>query len=131
MSHRVHRLRARARPTTGAPAPRTPGAIPVRLAAVALAAVVVLCISLSGGVASAAAATNPCTTAPTANRTVPANPFGANVTIFNPSMSVSSINAALNAAPPAGAGKRQFFFMPGTYGDPTITPATATTSNVI
>ena len=45
-------------------------------------------------------------------------------------MSVSSINAALNAAPPAG-GSRQFYFLPGTYGDASVTPATATTSNVI
>ena len=68
---------------------------------------------------------------PEARRSIPTNPFGANVTIFNPSMSVASINAALNAAPPAGDGKRQFFFLPGTYGDPSVTPATATTSNVV
>ena len=30
-----------------------------------------------------------------------------------------------------GGGKRQFYFLPGTYGDPSVTPATATTSNVI
>ena len=46
-------------------------------------------------------------------------------------MSVASINAALNATPPAGDGKREFFFLPGTYGDPSVTPATATTTNVI
>ena len=46
-------------------------------------------------------------------------------------MSVASINAALNASPPAGDGKRQFYFLPGTYGDPSVTPATVTTSNVI
>ena len=45
-------------------------------------------------------------------------------------MSVSSINAALSAAPPEG-GSRQFYFLPGTYGDSSATPATATTSNVI
>jgi hypothetical protein len=100
----------------------------------ARAALVVACAApavLTGGVATAAAATNPCTTAPTPVATPPANPFGANVTIFDPSMSVSAINAALNATPPAGGGKRQFFFLPGTYGDPTATPSTATTSNVI
>ena len=86
---------------------------------------------LSGGVATASAATNPCTSAPAAVTSVPSNPFGANVTIFSPSMPVSSINAALNAAPPAGGGKREFFFLPGTYGDASVTPATATTSNVI
>jgi hypothetical protein len=86
---------------------------------------------LAGGVSTASAAVaNPCTTAPAPVATPPANPFGANVTIFDPSMSVSSINAALSATPPAG-GKRQFFFLPGTYGDPTVTPSTATTSNVI
>ena len=56
------------------------------------AAVAVGCVApvlLAGGVASASAATNPCTTAPTPVATVPANPFGANVTIFDPSMSVS------------------------------------------
>ena len=90
----------------------------------------VVAVLLVGGVSSAsAAASPPCTTAPTPFATVPANPFGANVTIFNPSMSVASINAALNAA--SGGQRRQFFFLPGTYGDPSITPATATTSNVI
>src|SRR3954449_11885770 len=90
----------------------------------------VVAASLVGGVASAsAAASPPCTTAPTPVATVPANPFGVNVTIFNPSMSVASINAALNAA--SGGQRRQFFFLPGTYGDPSITPATATTNNVV
>src|SRR4051794_15221434 len=87
-------------------------------------------VVLLGGVSSAsAAASPPCTTAPAPVAGVPSNPFGANVTIFNPSMSVASINAALNA--PSGNQRRQFFFLPGTYGDPSITPATATTSNVI
>ena len=86
---------------------------------------------LAGGVATASARTNPCTSAPRPVANIPTNPFGANVTIFNPSMSAASINAALNAAPPAGDGRRQFFFLPGTYGDPSVTPATATTSNVI
>jgi hypothetical protein len=88
-------------------------------------------VLLAGGAATASAATNPCTTAPTPATSVPTNPFGANVTIFSPSMSVASINAALNASPPTGGGKRQFFFLPGTYGDPSVTPATATTNNVI
>ena len=91
----------------------------------------VLTILLAGTVGSASAATNPCTSAPTPVTTVPSNPFGANVTIFDPSMSVASINAALTATPPAGGGKRQFFFLPGTYGDSSVTPATATTNNVI
>src|SRR4051794_14031860 len=87
-------------------------------------------VFLAGGVSSAsAAASPPCTTAPTPVAAVPSNPFGANVTIFNPSMSVASINAALNA--PSGNQRRQFFFLPGTYGDPSITPVTATTNNVI
>src|SRR4051794_966499 len=87
-------------------------------------------VVLLGGVSSAsAAASPPCTTAPAPVAGVPSNPFGANVTIFNPSMSVASINAALNAA--SGNQRRQFFFLPGTYGDPSITPATATTTNVI
>jgi hypothetical protein len=86
---------------------------------------------LAGGVATASATTNPCASAPRPVANIPTNPFGANVTIFNPSMSVASINAALNAAPPTGDGKRQFFFLPGTYGDPSVTPATATTSNVV
>ena len=81
--------------------------------------------------ATASAATNPCTSASTPVASVPTNPFGANVTIFDPSMSVASINAALNATPPAGGGRREFFFLPGTYGDPSVTPATATTSNVV
>ena len=90
----------------------------------------VVAVSLVGGVSSAsAAASPPCTSAPTPVTTVPSSPFGANVTIFNPSMSVASINAALNAA--SGGQRRQFFFLPGAYGDPSITPATATTSNVI
>src|SRR3954465_4045599 len=90
----------------------------------------IVAVVLVGGVSSASAAVSPpCTTAPTPAATVPSNPFGANVTIFEPSMSVASINAALNA--PSGNQRRQFFFLPGTYGDPSITPATATTSNVI
>src|SRR3984885_12816625 len=88
----------------------------------ALLAGCVVPVLLSGGVATASATTNPCTSAP---------PPGANVTIFDPSMSVASINAALNATPPPSGGKREFFFLPGTYGDPSVAPATATTSNVI
>jgi len=101
-----------------------------RLMRAAVAVAAVASVSAAGGVATASAAGNPCTGTPTPAGTVPANPFGANVTIFDPSMSVSSINAALNATPPAG-GKRQFFFLPGTYGDASVTPSTATTSNVI
>jgi hypothetical protein len=113
-----------------APTRRSPGARPPRGLRAALAAASVATVVLAGGAASASAAVaNPCTTTPT-NAAPVASPFGPNVTIFDPSMSVSSINAALSAAPPAG-GKRQFYFLPGTYGDPTVTPATATTSNVI
>ncbi len=104
-----------------------------RLSRAMLAILTVTLTVTIGRVATAAASTlrDPCTAAPKALTSTPANPFGANVTIFNPSMSVASINAALNATPPAGAGNRQFFFMPGTYGDPSVTPATVTTSNVI
>src|SRR4051795_5136468 len=109
---------------------RTSGALGSRLVRGALAVGCVLPALLAGGVSPASAVTNPCTTAPTPVATPPANPFGANVTIFDPSMSVSSINAALKVTPPPG-GKRQFFFLPGTYGDPSVTPATATTDNVI
>ena len=106
-------------------------AVGSRLVRTALVAGCTVPALLAGGVATASASTNPCTSAPKPVANIPTNPFGANVTIFNPSMSVASINAALNAAPPAGDGKRQFFFLPGTYGDPSVTPATATTSNVI
>src|SRR3954463_12555677 len=95
-----------------------------------LGVVSVVIVVLLGGVSSAsAAASPPCTTSPTPVATVPSNPFGANVTIFDPSMSVASINAALNAS--SGNQRRQFFFLPGTYGDPSISPATATANNVI
>jgi hypothetical protein len=104
---------------------------PLRAAlAVAFVATIVQ-VAGAAGAATASAATNPCAFAPKPVTSVSANPFGANVTIFNPSMSVASINAALNATPPAGDGKRQFYFLPGTYGDPSVTPATVTTSNVI
>ncbi|MCW2982446.1 MAG: hypothetical protein JWR63_16 [Conexibacter sp.] len=110
---------------------RASGVLRSRLMRTALAVSCVAPALLAGGISTASAATNPCTTAPTPVATPPANPFGANVTIFDPSMSVSAINAALSATPPAGGGKRQFFFLPGTYGDPSVTPSTATTSNVI
>ena len=110
---------------------RVGSAVGSRLARAALLVGCVVPVLLSGGVATASATTNPCTSAPTPVASLPTNPFGANVTILDPSMSVASINAALNATPPAGGGKREFFFLPGTYGDPSVTPATATTSNVI
>jgi hypothetical protein len=110
---------------------RVRSAVGSRLVRAALLVGCVVPVVLSVGVATASAATNPCTSAPTPVASVPTNPFGANVTIFDPSMSVASINAALNATPPAGGGKREFFFLPGTYGDPSVTPATVTTSNVI
>jgi hypothetical protein len=102
-----------------------------RLVRAALLLGCVVPVLLLGGVATASATTNPCTSAPIPVATVPTNPFGANVTIFDSSMSVASINAALNATPPGGGGKREFFFLPGTYGDPSVTPATATAGNVI
>src|ERR1700729_2023554 len=110
---------------------RALSAVGSRLARTALVVGCVVPALLAAGVATASATTNPCTSAPKPVANIPTNPFGANVTIFNPSMSVASINAALNAAPPAGDGKRQFFFLPGTYGDPSVTPATATASNVV
>lgn len=106
------------------------------LAAVATAAAA-LVIPAGPATASPRTASEPatssgssCHSGPVATAHIPANPFGANVTIFDPSMSVSSINAALSATPPQDE-RRQFFFLPGVYGDPTATPATATTSNVI
>lgn len=102
-----------------------------RLVRAALLAGCVVPFLLSAGAATASATTNPCASAPTPVASAPTNPFGANVTIFDPSMSVASINAALNATPPSGGGKREFFFLPGTYGDPSVTPATAMASNVI
>ena len=110
---------------------RARGAVGSRMVRASLLAGCVVPGLLSTGVATASATTNPCTSGPTPVASVPTNPFGANVTIFDPSMSVASINAALTATPPAGGGKREFFFLPGTYGDPSVTPATATTGNVI
>jgi hypothetical protein len=110
---------------------RVRSAVGSRLVRAALLVGCVVPVLLSAGVPAASAATSPCTSAPTPVASVPTNPFGANVTIFDPSMSVASINAALNATPPAGGGKREFFFLPGTYGDPSVTPATVTTSDVI
>src|ERR1700744_5948265 len=106
-------------------------AVRSRLVRAALVVGCVVSALLAGVVATASASTNPCTSAPTPVANVPTSPFGAHVAIFNPSMAVASINAALNAAPPPGDGKRQFFFLPGTYGNASVTPATATTSNVI
>ena len=81
---------------------RVRSAVGSRLARAALLVGCVVPVLLSGGVATASATTNPCTSAPTPVASVPTNPFGANVTILDPSMSVASINAALNATPPAG-----------------------------
>src|SRR3954466_4548510 len=64
----------------------------------------VVAVVLVGGVSPASAAT--CPTTPTPVASVPPSPFGANVTIFDPSMSVTAINAALNA--PANNQRRQF-----------------------
>jgi hypothetical protein len=89
------------------------------------------------GPASASAATSTACAAlntPTglhakATTTIPDNPFGSNVTIFNASESLSTINAALSAD--YTPSNHEFFFLPGTYGDASATPATATTSNTI
>ncbi|WP_230686785.1 adenylyl cyclase [Catellatospora vulcania] len=75
----------------------------------ALAAVVVV----AGSTAPAAAATPPSLGAPN---------FGANVTVFDPSMPVSQIQATLDATHTAqvdnemGANRYAFLFKPGTYG---------------
>jgi hypothetical protein len=46
------------------------------------------------------------------------------VTVFDPSDSVTTINNALNAAAGSGTngGRREFYFMPGTYGDASQAP---------
>ena len=74
--------------------------------AVACVASLVAVIGVGTGTPSSASTTNRCTTAPTAVAAPSSNPFGPNVTIFDPSMSVSQINAALNAAPPSGDQRR-------------------------
>jgi len=58
------------------------------------------------------------------------NPFGAGVTIFSPSESPSTINAALSSTASTDA-PHEFFFLPGTYGSASATPGTATTANTI
>ncbi|GAA4846094.1 hypothetical protein GCM10023221_25690 [Luteimicrobium xylanilyticum] len=59
------------------------------------------------------------------------NPFGPNVTVFDPSMSTADINSALAAAQGYGefsTDRHAFFFKPGTYGSAAgqDNPATAT-----
>jgi hypothetical protein len=51
-------------------------------------------------------------------------PFGPGVTVFDPSDSVATINDAMNAAAGSGTngGHREFYFMPGTYGDASQAP---------
>ncbi len=118
---------------------RVLGALTPRLTRTGLAVASVASVVLVGGVASASAATSPgCVgphapwgAAPQAPITYPTNPFGSNVTIFNPSESVSTINAALSAATSTRNAPREFFFLPGTYGSASATPETATTSNTI
>ncbi len=102
-----------------------------QLERMALVGALVASVLLILGVTSASAATTAACSgpAPKALTTDPSNPFGPNVTIFDPSESVSTINAALSASyTPAN---HEFFFLPGTYGDASATPATATTSNTI
>jgi hypothetical protein len=92
-------------------------------------------VFLVAGVGSASASTfsacGPTGSGRAANAAPPTNPFGPNVTIFNPSESVSTINAALNATTSPRNAPREFFFLPGTYGSASATPSTATTSNTI
>ena len=97
----------------------------------ALAGASVASVCLMLGLTPAAAATRPACSGvtPRSPTTVPSNPFGPNVTIFNASEPVATINAALSAA--ETAANHEFFFLPGTYGDASATPATATTSNTI
>jgi hypothetical protein len=130
------------RDAVGARIPRltktTYGPLSAALLTAALAASALLAPAASAAAApvsakastSASTSTNTCKSAPVATTKIPANPFGANVTIFDPSMSVTSINAALNAAP-TGDKRRQFYFLPGKYGSSSVTPDTATTDNVI
>ncbi|WP_157417505.1 hypothetical protein [Nocardioides sp. Iso805N] len=122
---------------------RAPGALPTRLLCTLAAASSAAFLVVGGPASGPASATAPsahtssvtsttaCPTSPTDVNTVPPNAFGPNVTIFTPNMSVTTINTALKAATTPARAPRQFFFMPGTYGDPTATPATATTDNTI
>ncbi|PJI93779.1 adenylyl cyclase [Luteimicrobium subarcticum] len=69
--------------------------------------------------------------APSASAATGDNPFGPNVTVFDPSMSVDDINAALASAQnysEFGTDRHAFFFKPGTYGSAAgqDNPATAT-----
>src|ERR1700733_15562852 len=99
-----HRQEEQERMSMSSAGTRVRSAVGSRLVRAALLVGCVVPVLLSGGVATASAATNPCTSAPTPVARVPTNPFGANVTIFDPSMSVASINAALNATPPPSGG---------------------------
>ena len=98
---------------------------------IALAGASVASVFLVLGVTSASAATRPACSGvtPKAPATDPSNPFGPNVTIFDASESVSTINAALSAH--YTSANHEFFFLPGSYGDASATPTTATTSNTI
>ena len=102
-----------------------------RLVRITFAGASVASVFLVLGVTSASAATRPACSSvpPRAPTTDPSNPFGPNVTIFDASESVSTINAALSAS--YTPSNHEFFFLPGTYGDASATPATATTSNTI
>ena len=98
---------------------------------IALAGASVASVFLVLGVTSASAATRPACSGvtPKAPATDPSNPFGPNVTIFDASESVSTINAALSAH--YTSANHEFFFLPGSYGDASATPTTATTGNTI
>jgi hypothetical protein len=69
-------------------------------------------VGLASGVLAASGLAAAISVAPSASAGT-ANPFGPSVTIFDPSMPVDQINAALNAP---GTGPREFLFAPGTYG---------------
>jgi hypothetical protein len=87
------------------------------VASVASVAFLVVGVASAAAHAPAPACANlstPWGVGPKATTAYPANPFGSNVTIFNPSESVTTINAALNAS--YTPSNHQFFFLPGTYG---------------
>jgi hypothetical protein len=87
-----------------------------RLWLAALAAASVVAALAAGGTAGAAG-----------TRTAAVPDFGPNVTVFDPSMSVSTIEAQMNAVAAQqvpnqfGTQRYAFLFMPGTYGSPTDT----------
>lgn len=90
------------------------------------AVLLALCAASAVTTSAFAANTNACPPGAPVNAAPPTSiPFGTGVTVFDPSMSVTAINAALNAAAgntPPNNGRRHFYFMPGTYGNPNAAP---------